>query len=79
MLVKCLVLLLLIISDAAAAWAAYYSQYYGQQQAHPMQPSTGQPALQAGVAPQPGLPSQPDANHTASQQPAAGKQEIHVL
>ena len=57
----------------AAAWAAYYSQYYGQQQAHPMQPSTGQPTLQPGVAPQPGLPSQPDANQAANQQPAAGK------
>lgn len=55
----------------AAAWAAYYGQYYGQQQGHPMQPATGQPALQPGVAPQPGLPSQPDANQTANQQPAA--------
>lgn len=39
-----------------------------------MQPSAGQPAaLQPGVAPQPGLPSQPDAGQAASQQPAAGK------
>lgn len=38
-----------------------------------MQPATGQPTLQPGVAPQPGLPSQPDANQAANQQPAAGK------
>ncbi|XP_035222644.1 far upstream element-binding protein 1-like isoform X2 [Stegodyphus dumicola] len=55
----------------AAAWAAYYSQYYGQQQAHQMQPSAAQPTMQPGVAPQPGMPSQPDQNQAASQQPPA--------
>ncbi|XP_042898307.1 far upstream element-binding protein 1 isoform X2 [Parasteatoda tepidariorum] len=55
----------------AAAWAAYYSQYYGQQQAHQMQPGGAQPVVQPGVAPQPGMPAQPDQNQAASQQPPA--------